>query len=31
MYGQLQAAAARYARAPQPYAILNNTGEDLAE
>lgn len=29
IYGQLQAAAGRYARAPQPYALLKNTGEDL--
>lgn len=29
IYGQLQAAAGRYARAPQPYAILKNRGADL--
>ena len=29
IYGQLQAAAGRYARAPQPYAILKNAGADL--
>lgn len=29
IYGQLQAAAGRYARAPQPYAILKNSGADL--
>ena len=31
IYGQLQAAAGRYARAPQPYAILKNHGADLAK
>lgn len=29
LYGQLQAAAGRYARAPHPHAILKNRGEDL--
>lgn len=31
IYGQLQAAAGRYARAPQPYAILKNSGADLSK
>ena len=29
IYGQLQAAAGRYARAPQPYAVLENEGADI--
>lgn len=29
IYGQLQAAAGRYAKAPHPHAILKNHGEDL--
>lgn len=29
LYGQLQTAAGRYARAPHPYAILKNHGSDL--
>ena len=29
IYGQLQAAAGRYARAPQPYGVLENSGADL--
>ena len=31
IYGQLQAAAGRYARAPQPYAILKNKGLELTK
>lgn len=31
LYGQLQAAAGRYAQAPHPHAILRNTGADLTD
>ena len=31
LYGQLQAAAGRYAEAPHPHAILKNHGDDLTD